>query len=147
MKKNVGQRLGLEKLFSPTSVAVIGASNSPEKVGYALVRNLIDADYSGEIIPINLHESTVQGIKAFKSINDVKRQIDTVLISIPAQFVPQTLKDCANKGIKNAIIITAGFSETGLEGKALEDELRKISEEHSMNIVGPNTLGVINTEN
>jgi acetate---CoA ligase (ADP-forming) len=137
----------LSKLLNPKSVAVIGASNIPGKVGYALVKNLIEADYSGEIIPINLHEKKVQGIISHESISKIAKPVDCALIAVPAQFVPQILKECADKGIKNAVVITAGFSETGEEGKKIEEEMTKIIQEHQMLVVGPNTLGVINTEN
>jgi acetate---CoA ligase (ADP-forming) len=139
--------MDLQGLFNPKSVAVIGASNTPGKVGYAIVKNLIDADFSGEIFPINLNDKLVQGLPASKSVSKIKKQVDLAIIVIPSKFVPAVMKDCAKKGIKNAVIITAGFSETGKEGKSLEEELKKIVEENKMNVVGPNTLGIINTEN
>ena len=139
--------LPLDKLFNAKSVAVIGASNTPGKVGYAVVKNLIEADFAGEIIPININDKQVQGLEAFVSITKATKPIDLAIICVPAQFVPSILKECALKNIKSAIIITAGFSETGEEGKKLEDEMRKIIEENKMSVVGPNTLGVINTEN
>jgi acetyl coenzyme A synthetase (ADP forming)-like protein len=139
--------LPLDKLFNAKSVAVIGASNTPGKVGYAVVKNLIEADFDGEIIPININDKQVQGLEAFASITKATKPIDLAIICVPAQFVPSILKECAAKNIKSAIIITAGFSETGEEGKKLEDEMRKIIEENNMSVVGPNTLGVINTQN
>jgi acetyltransferase len=139
--------LPLEKLFNAKSVAVIGASNTPGKVGYAIVKNLIEADYSGEIIPININDKNVQGLVAYPSVSKVSKPIDLAIICVPSQFVPSVLKECASKNIKSAIIITAGFSEVGEAGKKLEDEVKKIVEENKMSVVGPNTLGVINTEN
>jgi acetate---CoA ligase (ADP-forming) len=139
--------LMLEKLFNPSSVAVIGASNTPGKVGYSIVKNLIDADFSGEIFPINLKEMHVQGLKAFSNVLDVKKNIDLAVLVIPSKFVPQTMLDCSKKNIKNVVIITAGFSEIGEQGKELEEKVRKIVEQNKMNVVGPNTLGIINTEN
>ncbi|MFA6268306.1 MAG: acetate--CoA ligase family protein [archaeon] len=139
--------INLEKLFNSKRVAIIGASNTPGKVGYAIVKNLIEADFAGEIVPINLNEKEIQGIVAYPSILKVTKPVDSVIICVPAQFVPAVLKECAQKNIKAAIIITAGFSEIGEEGKKLEDEMRQIIEEHKMAVVGPNTLGVINTEN
>lgn len=139
--------LPLDKLFNAKSVAVIGASNTPGKVGYAVVKNLIEADFSGDIIPININDKTVHGLVAFASVSKITKPVELAIICVPAQFVPSILKECALKNIKSAIIITAGFSETGEEGKKLEDEMRKIIEENKMSVVGPNTLGVINTEN
>jgi len=140
-------RSDLEKLFTPKAVAVIGASNTPGKVGYALVKNLIEADFAGEVIPINLNEKEIHGLVAYPSVSKVNKPIDSVIICVPAQFVPGILKECAAKNIKHAIIITAGFAETGEEGKKLQEEMVKIIEENKMAVVGPNTLGVINTEN
>ncbi|HPM85612.1 MAG TPA: acetate--CoA ligase family protein [archaeon] len=139
--------LTLDKLFNPKSVAVIGASNTPGKVGYAIVKNLIEADYSGEIIPININDKNIQGLNAFPSILKVTKPIDLAIICVPAKFVPSILKECAQKNTKSAIIITAGFGETGEEGKKLEEAMKKIIKENKMSVVGPNTLGVINTEN
>jgi acetyltransferase len=143
----MAKRFDLDKLFNPRSVAVIGASNTPGKVGYALVKNLLEADFSGDIFPINLGEAKVQGLDAFSSILKVEKSIDLAVIAIPAKFVPSVLKECVQKNVRNAVIITAGFSEIGDEGKKLEEETRKIIEENNMNVVGPNTLGIINTEN
>ena len=139
--------LPLDKLFNAKSVAIIGASNTPGKVGYAVVKNLIEADFAGDIIPININDKEVQGLVAFPSVTKASKPIDLAIICVPAQFVPSILKECANKNIKSAIIITAGFSETGEEGKKLEEEMKKIIEENKMSVVGPNTLGVINTQN
>jgi acetyltransferase len=139
--------IDLEKLFHPKRVAVIGASNTPGKVGYAIVKNLLEADFNGEIIPININETEIQGLSAYPSILKVEKQVDSAIICVPAKFVPSVLKECAQKNTKSIVIITAGFSETGEEGKKLEEEMRKIIDENKMAVVGPNTLGVINTEN
>jgi len=137
----------LEQLFNPKSVAVIGASNTPGKVGYAIVRNLMEANFSGEIYPINLNEPKIQGMNAFSSVSKIPGAVDAAIICVPAKFVLGVLKECVQKQIKAAVIITAGFSETGEEGKKIEEEMRKIVEAKQMAVVGPNTLGIINTEN
>ena len=138
--------LELDKMFNPRSVAVIGASNNPGKVGYAIIKNLAEADFSGEVYPVNLTEKEIQGIETYPSVLKINKPVDVAIICVPAKFVPSILKECAQKGIKNAVVITAGFSETGEEGKKLEEEMRKIIEENKMAVVGPNTLGIINTE-
>jgi acetate---CoA ligase (ADP-forming) len=137
----------LRGLFYPKSVAVIGASNTPGKVGYAIVKNLLDADFNGDIFPINLKEKKVQRLKAYTSVLKIKKQIDLAVLVIPAKFVPSVMQECAKKKIKNAVIISAGFSEMGKQGKKLEEQVRKIVEKNKMNVVGPNTLGIINSEN
>ncbi|MFA5763426.1 MAG: acetate--CoA ligase family protein [archaeon] len=139
--------MSLESLFNPKSVAVIGASNTPGKVGYAIVKNLIDADYAGKIYPINLKETKIQGLVAYPSASKVKGKIDLAVIVVPSVFVPSVMKELAKKGTKNVVIITAGFSEVGEEGKKLQDEIKKIVDEYKMNVVGPNTLGIINSSN
>ncbi|MDD3160055.1 MAG: acetate--CoA ligase family protein [Candidatus ainarchaeum sp.] len=139
--------MSLENMFNPKSIAIIGASNTPGKVGFDILKNLIDANYKGDLFPVNLKEQEVQGVKTYSSILEIKKSVDLAILVIPAQFVPSTINDCAKKKIKNAIIISAGFSETGAEGKKLEDELKEIITKNQMNVVGPNTLGIINTEN
>ncbi len=139
--------MDLKPMFYPKSVAVIGASNTPGKVGYAILKNLVEDNFLGKIYPINIKEKKVQGIKAYPSVLKVNGKIDLAIIVIPSKFVPFVMKECAKKGIKNAIIITAGFSEVGKGGKSLEEEVKKIVKENKMNVVGPNTLGIINTGN
>jgi acetyltransferase len=146
MKKKV-VRNDLDKLFNPRSIAIIGASNTPGKVGYALVKNLIEADFAGEIYPVNLNEKDIQGLEAYPSLSKITKPVDAAVICVPAKFVPAIMKECATKGVKAAVVITAGFAEVGEEGKKLEEEMRKIIEENQMVVVGPNTLGIINTEN
>ncbi|MEI7961569.1 MAG: acetate--CoA ligase family protein [archaeon] len=136
----------LDKLFNPRSLVVVGASNTIGKVGYAIIKNLINSKFAGEIIPINKHEENIQGLKAYSSISNAKRRIDAAIIAVPAEYVVEVLKECANNKIKNAVIITAGFSETGEKGKKIEEEMKKIIEENNMVVVGPNTLGIINAQ-
>jgi len=137
----------LSKLFSPNSVAIVGASNTPGKVGYSILKNLIEAEFIGEIYPININDKIVQGIKSFSSLVDVKKNIDLAIICVPSQVVIKIMQDCVKANIKNVIIITSGFAEIGAEGKKLQEDLEKIVFENNINVVGPNTLGVINTEN
>jgi acetate---CoA ligase (ADP-forming) len=139
--------MSLNGMFNPKSVAIIGASNTPGKVGYAIVKNLIDADFEGKIYPINLKEKKVQGLRAYKSVSKVVGKVDLAIIVIPSKFVPFVMKELAKKKTKNVVIITAGFSEVGADGKKLQEEVAKIVHENKMNVVGPNTLGIINSTN
>lgn len=107
----------LEKMFYPKSIAIVGASNTPGKVGYSVVQNLIEANFSGPIYPVNLKEEKILGLESFPSITKINKIIDLVIIVVPAKFVLSIIEECAKKGIKNVVIITAGFSETGEEGK------------------------------
>jgi acetyltransferase len=137
----------LDKLFSPTSVAIVGASNTPGKVGYSILKNLIEAEFVGEIYPVNINDKMVQGIKSFPSLVEVKKNIDLTIICVPAPVVIKVMQDCVKANAKNIVIITSGFAETGEEGKKLQEQLEKIVIENKINVVGPNTLGIVNTEN
>lgn len=137
----------LEKMFYPKSIAIVGASNTPGKVGYSVVQNLIEANFSGPIYPVNLKEEKILGLESFPSITKINKIIDLVIIVVPAKFVLSIIEECAKKGIKNVVIITAGFSETGEEGKKVEEQIKQIVLKNKMNVVGPNTLGIINSEN
>lgn len=137
----------LNSMFYPKRVVIIGASNTPGKVGYSIVKNLIESNFDGDIYPVNLKEKDVQGLRAYESVLKIKNKIDLAIIVVPSKIVPQEINNCAKKKIKNAVIITAGFGETGEQGKQLEEEIKKIVEKNKMNVVGPNTLGIINSEN
>jgi acetyl coenzyme A synthetase (ADP forming)-like protein len=132
----------LESFFKPTTIAVVGASKNPTKIGHAALKNILISDYECKVYPINPKEKEILGIKCYKKINDVPTSIDLVLISVPAKIVSQILKDCVEKKVKNAIIISSGFSEVG--NFELEEELKIIIEKSDMNVLGPNVMGYKN---
>ncbi|MCF7795167.1 acetate--CoA ligase family protein [Patescibacteria group bacterium] len=134
----------LDKLFKANSIAIIGASNNKEKLGWQILSNLKKSGYKGKIYPINLSTKTILKEKAYVSVLDVKGDIDLALIVIPAKFVEDELKKCVQKGIKNVIIVSAGFKESGKAGKEREERIIKIAKENNVNILGPNCLGIIN---
>jgi acetate---CoA ligase (ADP-forming) len=137
----------LKSFFEPRSVAVIGASTNPSKLGYAVLKNLVDGGYSdrGAVFPINPSANEILGHKAFPSVLDVPDHIDLAVIVIPYQHVPQALRTCGEKGIPAVIIISAGFREAGSEGLERELELIDIAREYNIRLIGPNCLGVIDT--
>lgn len=136
----------LTRLFSPKSVAVIGASSQEGKIGYIVTENLIKCGYPGEIYPINTKaDGDILGLKAYKSVLDVPGDIDLVVMSIPARFVNDTLRQCGEKGVSDVITLTAGFKEVGGEGAKMEEEMAEIAREYNMNIQGPNCLGSLDT--
>jgi acetyltransferase len=137
----------LEAFFKPASVAVIGASTDPEKLGHAVLKNLVDGGYAekGEIYPINLSADKILGYPAFPSVLQVPGPIDLAVIVIPYPHVPAALRTCGEKGIPAAIVISAGFREAGMEGLEREQELIAIGKEFNIRLVGPNCLGVIDT--
>ncbi|MBS7619961.1 acetate--CoA ligase family protein [Candidatus Bathyarchaeota archaeon] len=135
----------LNTLFNPRSIAIIGASNSPGKVGFILTKNMIECGYSGEIYPINPGAEEIQGLKCYPSVLDVSSEIDLVVIAIPANRVLNVVEECGRKGVKALIIISAGFKEAGREGAILEKKLVEICHKYGMRLQGPNCLGIIDT--
>jgi acetyltransferase len=137
----------LEPLFNPDSIAVIGASRDPKKVGYAVVHNLIQFNYGGGIYPINPSSDSILGLKAYPKASAVGKPIGLAVIAVPAHAVPDTLLDCSVAGAGAAVVLSAGFKEAGSEGVRLEEKLREIGIKHGIRILGPNCLGIINTAN
>jgi acetate---CoA ligase (ADP-forming) len=136
----------MERLFRPRAVAVIGASNAPGTIGSAIVRNLISAEYAGPVYPVNPKHSVVHSVPCYPSLHDVPREIDLAIVAVPAAAVPQVVRECALKHVYALVIISAGFAEIGPKGRALQNEVQEIARRHGMRIVGPNCLGMLNTE-
>lgn len=136
----------LESFFRPQSVAVIGASRHPEKLGYAVLDNLQQGGYEGRLYPINPKADEILGLKAYASVLDVPDAVDLAIIVIPYTIVPHVLEECGQKGIPAVVVISAGFREAGREGLERERELIEIAEKHELRLVGPNCLGVIDTD-
>lgn len=138
--------MDLEAIFRPSSVAVVGASRTPGKVGYILTRNMMDSGFSGKIYPINPGADEILGLKCYKSVLDVPDVIDLAVITIPSASVLQVADECGMKSVKALVVISAGFKETGHDGAVLEQQLLEIGKKYNMRIQGPNCLGLINTE-
>ena len=143
VKKTVHE---LDSLFKPKSIAIIGASQKELSIGNVIIKNLLHYGYTGAIYPINPKINELNGLKSYPTIFDVPDQIDLAHVIIPAKFVPQTIKDCGEKGIKSVIINTAGFSEMGAEGIALQNEFLAIAKQYGIRIFGPNCQGIINSD-
>lgn len=131
----------LDGLLRPKAIAVIGASNSPGKIGHTVVKNLIDSRYEGSIYPINPKGGTIQGLQAYTSVMDVPYAIDAAILVIPARLTPTITAECGQKGIKGLIIIASGFSEMGRID--LENEVVHIAHQYGMRVLGPNIVGVL----
>jgi len=138
------EQKNLEMLFSPRSIAIIGASTEPGSVGNDIAKNLIESDFDGEIFPINPKTNELFGKKCVATIHDLAETPDLAIIVVPAHIVPVVLREVAEKGTKAAIVVSAGFKETGDEGLALENELATIAREYSIALLGPNCLGFLN---
>ena len=146
----------LKCFFEPGGVAVIGASRSPEKLGYQVLKNLLKGGmfslphlkgFSGKIFPVNPKANEILGLRCYPRVTEIPDKVDLVIICVPARFVPQAVRDCAQKGVKGINIISAGFSEAGKEGSGLQEEFLKIAKEGKIRIIGPNCLGVLYTPN
>ena len=137
----------LEAFFDPKSVAVVGASTSPEKLGYAVLENLVNGGYAeiGKIFPINPKADEILGQKAYPSVLDVPENIDLAVIVIPYPYVPAVLEECGKKKISGVVVISAGFREAGMEGLERELELLEIAKKYQFRLIGPNCLGIIDT--
>ncbi len=132
----------LSYFFKPKSIAVIGASESQGKVGNSVFNNVITT-FKGEIYPINPKQDEILGYKAYKSVLDIDNSIDIAIICIPAKFVLNAVNECVEKKVQGIIIISAGFKEVGGQGAIYEQEIRRITEENDVRIIGPNCLGIV----
>jgi len=137
----------LEHLFFPESVAVIGASRQPGKVGHDILANLVKGGFSGAIIPINPSGGTLFDLKVYPSLREYPGTVDQAIVAVPKPHVLATVRDALAKGAGNIIMITAGFKETGSEGAELEAELTDLCRRNGARLVGPNCLGLLNTKN
>lgn len=144
----------MKAIFNPKSVAVIGASADSHKVGYGVLKNLKDGGFfltrfnqpfKGEIFPVNLDSKEILGLRCYRSILQVKQHVDLAVIAIPAKAVLPVVKDCVRKRVKGMIIISAGFAETGDEGKKMQQQIASVVKKARIPLIGPNCLGVINT--
>ncbi len=135
----------LDKIMKPKSVAVIGASTKPKTIGSEIMQRLRDYKFNGKIYPVNPKGGIIEGFQAYTSIEEVPGEVDLAVIVVNAKFVLDTIDQCHRKGIQGLCIITAGFKETGKEGAELEKQLLEKVREYGMRCVGPNCLGVLNT--
>jgi acyl-CoA synthetase (NDP forming) len=134
----------LNTLFNPKSIAVVGATESRLKWGAFIMSNILDGGFKGPVYPVSATSETVYGLKAYKSLSDIPGQIDLVFIATPAKTVITILKECVGKNILNVVVISSGFSEVGPEGELMENQMAEFAREHSINMVGPNTMGMAN---
>ncbi|HEY3155957.1 MAG TPA: acetate--CoA ligase family protein [Candidatus Eisenbacteria bacterium] len=136
----------LEPLLKPRSVAVIGASRRRDSIGGAILHNLIDQGFQGPVYPVNPNATHVQSIAAYPSVNAIAGPVDLGVIVIPAEHVVEAATSCGEKGVKALIVISAGFKETGDEGRKRERALLDVARRYNMRLVGPNCLGIVNTD-
>ena len=139
--------MDLDRLFYPRNIAFVGASENILKWGSYLFTNIIDGGYSGNLYPVSKSRETIYGRRAYPTLGEIEGEIDLVIVTTPASTVMDILAQCSSKGVRNMILITSGFSETGAEGVELEKRVSGFARENGIRIVGPNTMGIVNTQN
>lgn len=138
------RKRNLARLVAPKSIAVIGASDDPMRIGGRPIDYSVRHGYKGAIYPVNPKRDTVQGLKAYPSISDVPEAVDAAIVALPAPMVAETIEACAAKGVGACIVFSSGFSELGAEGEVMQARLTEISRRTGIRVLGPNCLGVFN---
>jgi acetyl coenzyme A synthetase (ADP forming)-like protein len=136
----------LRPLLSPHTVAIIGASRYPGTIGYFLLQCMVQAGFTGTVYPVNPNAESIMSIKAYPSVLDIPGDVEMAVIAVPAKLVSRVVDDCGKKGVQALIVISDGFKEVGPEGALREEELRNIVQRYGMRVVGPNCMGIINTD-
>ncbi len=135
--------MGLEKLFYPSSIAIVGASRQPGKIGYIILKNLIEYGFKGKIYPVNPNATEILGLKCYPRVSAIPEPVDVVVVSVPAPKVPDVIEDAGKAGAKFAVIIASGFKEVG--NVELEERVVEIAHKYGMRILGPNIFGYVYT--
>ena len=137
----------LDLFFNPGSLAIVGVSRNPSSPNFHLVSNLVKLKFPGKIYPVNPNAEKLAGLKAYPDLKSIEGDIDLAIISVPANQVPDIVRDCIAKRVKAVSIITGGFSETGDNGKGLQGEILNLLRENGIRAIGPNALSPVNTAN
>jgi len=136
----------LDAIFRPRSIAVVGASRRRGSIGREILHNLIEYEFNGPVFPINPHAKVIHSIKCYPSVLDVPDEIDLAIIVVPKEQAVEAVEECGQKGIKGIVMITAGFREVGGNGAEREERLAEVIRKYGMRMVGPNCMGIINTD-
>jgi acetyltransferase len=136
---------GLDAIFSPASIAIVGASRHRGKIGYEILRNLIINEYQGTLYPVNPKARSIHGIRAYPKMSEIPDAVDLAVITVPADVALEAVEACGKKGVKGLVVITAGFREVGGPGVEREERLLVLCRKYDMTMIGPNCMGVINT--
>lgn len=142
----VSKQENLRYILSPRSIAVVGASTREDSVGRAVFSNILFSGYTGIVYPVNPKARGILGVRAYRSVWDIPGEVDLAVVIVPSVAVPGVMEECGEKGVKGAVIITAGFKEVGKEGAELEEKVKAASRKHEISLIGPNCLGIINTD-
>jgi acetate---CoA ligase (ADP-forming) len=139
------ERFMLDALLRPRSIAVVGASRTPNTIGYQILRNLLQHGYSGAVYPVNPTAHAVHSIRAYPTVSAIPETVDLAVIVVPKQHVVKVAEECGTAGVRALVVISAGFREVGGEGTERERRLMEVVRRHGMRLVGPNCMGVLNT--
>ncbi|PRY30325.1 bifunctional GNAT family N-acetyltransferase/acetate--CoA ligase family protein [Umezawaea tangerina] len=145
-REQAAEARSVHNLLHPRSVAVIGASTDPTKIGNAVLSNLLAADFTGPVYPVNAEHRSVRGVRAYPSVLDIPDDVDLAVVAVPAASVDEVMDACLAKGVKALLVVSSGFGETGPDGRSAERRLAAEARSHGMRVVGPNALGVLNTD-
>ncbi|GAA2800294.1 bifunctional GNAT family N-acetyltransferase/acetate--CoA ligase family protein [Saccharopolyspora taberi] len=145
-REQAAEARSVHNLLHPRSIAVIGASTDHAKIGHAVLTNLLTADFAGPVYPVNPEHRSVRGVRSYPSVLDIPDDVDLAVVAIPAAGVDEVLDACLAKGVKALVIVSSGFSESGPDGKEIERRMVRAARVHGMRVVGPNALGVVNTD-
>ena len=137
---------GLDAFFKPRSVAVIGASAKPGKIGHEILRNLALYEYKGQVYPVNPRADEILGLKCYPSVLDIPDEVDLAVIAVSSELTPKVVEECGRKGVKAIVIVSGGFKELGGRYKDLEEEVVRIAKRYGMRIIGPNCIGIFDGE-
>ena len=144
--KHVTHSTSLDALFRPRSVAILGASDDPTRISGRPVRYLLEGGFKGPLYPVNPNRDTVQGLKAYKTLADVPETPDVALLAVPAALTEQAVRECVEKGVKGAVIFSAGYAESGEEGLAIQKRIADVARAGGLGLLGPNCLGIFNPQ-
>lgn len=136
----------LDCIFKPGSVAVVGASSRKGSIGREVLHNILTAEFNGKVFPVNHKATVIHSIKSYSTILDVPDSVDLAMIIVPKQGVETVISQCGQKGVRGVVVISAGFSEVGKQGRELEQRVLRIVRQYGMRMVGPNCFGVVNTD-
>jgi acyl-CoA synthetase (NDP forming) len=145
--RSLAQRLAsLDPIFRPRSVAVVGASRRRHQIGHEIVRALVKGDFTGPVYPVNPTATVVHSMHCYPKVSAIPGDVDLAIIVVPAPLAKDAVRDCGEKGVRGIVCITAGFSEIGGEGVQRQAELLAVCEKYGMRLIGPNCMGVLNTD-
>lgn len=136
----------IQRLLGPGSVAVVGASREPPGVGHAVLRHLLGGDFQGPVYPVHPEARSIAGVRAYPTVLDIPDDVDLAVVALPAESVLEVVEQCARKRVHGLVAVSSGFGETGPEGRGRQEELVRLARAHGMRVIGPNCLGIANTD-